>query len=46
MKKKSIFDKNYLLKEIAQIKRAFKLAEQIKSGKIKGRPAGEILNKL
>jgi hypothetical protein len=35
-----------LLKEIKQIIKALRNAEKIKSGKIKGRPAEELLNEL
>ena len=35
-----------ILKEIKEIKEAFKNAEKIKSGKLKGRPAEELLNEL
>ena len=35
-----------LLEEIKEIKRAFKNAEKIKSGKLKGRPAEELLDEL
>ncbi|MFI5162677.1 MAG: hypothetical protein ACHQHN_15465 [Sphingobacteriales bacterium] len=35
-----------LLKEISEIKLAFKHADQIKSGKLKGRPAEELFNEL
>jgi len=35
-----------LLEEINEIKKAFKAVEKIKGGKIKGRPAEELLNEL
>ena len=35
-----------LLEEINEIKKAFKSVEQIKAGKLKGRPAEELLNEL
>ena len=35
-----------LLEEIHEIKKAFKNVEQIKAGKLKGRPAEELLNEL
>jgi hypothetical protein len=35
-----------LFTEIKEIKKAFKSAEKIKSGKLKGRPASELLNEL
>ena len=35
-----------VLQEINEIKRAFKNVDQIKAGKLKGRPAEELLNKL
>ncbi len=35
-----------LFAEINEIKKAFKNAEKIKAGKLKGRPADELLNEL
>jgi len=35
-----------LLEEIKEIKKAFKYAAQIKAGKLKGRPAEDLLNEL
>jgi hypothetical protein len=35
-----------VLEELGHIKNAFKLAEKVKSGKIKSRPASEFLNEL
>ena len=35
-----------LFGEIKEIKKAFKNVEQIKAGKLKGRPAEELLNEL
>ena len=35
-----------LLKEIGEIKNAFKNVEKIKAGKLKGRPVEELLNEL
>lgn len=35
-----------LLAEIKEIKKAFKNARKIKAGKLKGRPAAELLNEL
>ena len=35
-----------LLEEIRQIKKAFKNADLIKAGKLKGRPAEDLLNEL
>lgn len=35
-----------ILKEITEIKKAFKHADQVKSGKLKGRPANELLNTI
>jgi hypothetical protein len=35
-----------LLEEINEIKKAFKNVEKIKQGKLKGRPAEELLNEL
>jgi hypothetical protein len=35
-----------LLEEISEIKKAFKNTEKIKAGKLKGRPAEELLNEL
>jgi len=35
-----------LLEEINEIKKAFKNVEKIKKGKLKGRPAEELLNEL
>lgn len=35
-----------LLEEIKQIKKAFKIANQIKTGKLKGRPAEDFLNEI
>lgn len=35
-----------LLAEIKEIKKAFKNADKIKAGKLKGRPAAELLNEL
>jgi hypothetical protein len=35
-----------LIEEIKEIKKAFKNAEKIKAGKLKGRPAEELLNEL
>ncbi|HEY4195261.1 MAG TPA: hypothetical protein VGM63_06985 [Mucilaginibacter sp.] len=35
-----------LLEEIYEIKRAFKNSKEIKAGKLKGRPADELLNEL
>jgi hypothetical protein len=41
----SVIDKK-LLKEIAEIKRAFKHAEKIKTSKLNGRPVEELLNEI
>lgn len=35
-----------ILKEIAEIKKAYKLAEQVKTGKLKTRPAKDLLDEL
>jgi len=35
-----------LFSEIKEIKKAFKNANKIKAGKLKGRPVGELLNEL
>jgi len=35
-----------LLEEIVHIKKAFKLADKVNAGKIKSRPASELLNEL
>jgi hypothetical protein len=35
-----------LLEEIVHIKKALKLADKVKAGKIKSRPASELLNEL
>ena len=35
-----------LFAEIKEIKKAFKNADKIKAGKLKGRPANELLNEL
>jgi len=35
-----------VLDELAHIKKAFKLAEKLKEGKIKSRPASDLLNEL
>ena len=35
-----------LLKEIDEIKKAFKHSQQLKDGKLKSRPANELLNEL
>ena len=35
-----------LFEEIKEIKKAFKNAEKIKAGKLKGRPADEFLNEI
>lgn len=35
-----------ILKEISEIKKAHRLADQVRSGKLKGRPARELLNEL
>ena len=35
-----------LFEEINEIKKAFKNAEKIKAGKLKGRPAEELLNEM
>jgi len=35
-----------LFEEIDEIKKAFKNVEKIKAGKLKGRPAEELLNEL
>jgi hypothetical protein len=35
-----------LLEEIGEIKKAFKYVNQIKAGKLKSRPAEELLNEL
>ena len=35
-----------VLEELAHIQKAFKLAEKVKSSKIKSRPASEFLNEL
>jgi len=35
-----------VLEELAHIQKAFKLADKVKAGKIKSRPASEFLNEL
>jgi hypothetical protein len=35
-----------VLEELTHIKKAFKLAHKVKTGKIKSRPASELLNEL
>jgi hypothetical protein len=35
-----------VLEELTHIKKAFKLADRLKAGKIKSRPASELLNEL
>ncbi|EHQ29835.1 hypothetical protein [Mucilaginibacter paludis] len=35
-----------VLEELTHIKKAFKLADKVKAGKIKSRPASELLNEL
>ncbi len=35
-----------VLEELTHIKKAFKLADQVKNGTIKSRPASELLNEL
>lgn len=35
-----------VLEELAHIKKALKLADKVKTGKIKSRPASELLNEL
>jgi hypothetical protein len=41
----SVFNATFL-KEMQEIKKAFKYAEKVKSGKMKARPAEELLKEL
>jgi hypothetical protein len=44
--KSTLLSEKNISREINQIKKAFKYAEKIKAGKLKGRPAEELLSEL